>query len=43
LFQKQNRAITLTTRYEHISNAGLSVPNPGVNTVQFTVGINWFK
>ncbi|MBZ5524911.1 MAG: acyloxyacyl hydrolase [Acidobacteriia bacterium] len=42
-FQKQNRAITLTTRYEHISNAGLSSPNPGVNTVQFTIGVNWFK
>lgn len=42
-FQKQNRALTLTTRYEHISNAGLSTPNPGVNTVQFTIGVNWFK
>jgi len=41
--QKQNKALTLTTRFEHISNAGLSSPNPGVNTVQFTIGMNWFK
>ncbi len=30
-------------RYMHISNAGLSEPNPGVNTVQFTVGLNHFS
>ncbi len=42
-FMKEKRALTLTTRYEHISNAGLTVPNPGINTVQFTVGWNWFK
>jgi hypothetical protein len=42
-FQTDNRALTLTTRFEHISNAGLSEPNPGVNTVQFTIGMNWFK
>ena len=30
-------------RYEHISNAGLTVPNPGINTVQFQVGMNWFR
>jgi|SRR5579862_5641325 len=43
LFTHENRALTLTTRYEHISNAGLASPNPGINTVQFTVGFNWFK
>jgi len=42
-FQTASRALTITTRYEHISNAGLSSPNPGVNTVQFTIGMNWFK
>jgi lipid A 3-O-deacylase len=42
-FVKEKRAFTLSTRYEHISNAGLSTPNPGINTVQFQVGFNWFK
>jgi lipid A 3-O-deacylase len=42
-FNSQRRAFTASFRYEHISNAGLTVPNPGVNTVQFLVGVNWFK
>jgi lipid A 3-O-deacylase len=41
-FNNQRRAFTASVRYEHISNAGLTVPNPGVNTVQFLVGMNWF-
>jgi hypothetical protein len=42
-FNNQRRAFTTGIRYEHISNAGLTVPNPGINTVQFQVGLNWFK
>ena len=42
-FTAEKRAITTSVRYEHISNAGLATPNPGVNTVQFTIGFNWFK
>lgn len=42
-FNSQKRALTGTVRYEHISNAGLTTPNPGINTVQFTIGMNWFK
>jgi len=42
-FVGERRAVTVTTRYEHISNAGLATPNPGINTVQFTLGFNWFK
>ena len=42
-FAWQKRALTLSVRYEHISNAGLSTPNPGINTVQFLIGMNWFK
>jgi lipid A 3-O-deacylase len=42
-FVRPKQALTLTTRYEHISNAGLATPNPGINTVQFTVGWNWLK
>jgi lipid A 3-O-deacylase len=32
----------IEVRYLHISNAGLSVPNPGVNTVQARLGIGRF-
>ena len=42
-FNNDRRAFTAGVRYEHISNAGLTVPNPGINTVQFQVGMNWFK
>lgn len=42
-FNNGRRAITTAVRYEHISNAGLTVPNPGINTVQFTLGMNWFR
>jgi lipid A 3-O-deacylase len=42
-FNNERRAFTAGVRYEHISNAGLTVPNPGINTVQFQVGMNWFK
>jgi hypothetical protein len=33
----------LAVRYMHISNAGLTEPNPGVNTVQLTLGLNRFS
>lgn len=42
IFTREKRAVTLTGRYVHISNAGLATPNPGINTIQFTVGYNWF-
>lgn len=42
-FNTERRAFTAAVRYEHISNAGLTTPNPGVNTVQFQVGMNWFR
>jgi lipid A 3-O-deacylase len=35
-------AFSLEVRYMHISNAGLSSPNPGVNTVQVRVGVGKF-
>ena len=40
LGEKNN--ISFSVRYGHISNAGLSRYNPGINTVQFTVGIGRF-
>jgi hypothetical protein len=33
---------TADVRFMHISNAGLSKPNPGINTVQFRLGLGWF-
>lgn len=42
-FNNDRRAIMANIQFQHISNAGLTVPNPGVNTVQFQVGVNWFK
>ena len=35
-------AWTVEARYMHISNAGLSNPNPGVNTVQVRIGVGRF-
>jgi len=34
---------SLDVRYMHISNAGLSSPNPGVNTVQVRFGLGAFR
>ncbi|HET9181432.1 MAG TPA: acyloxyacyl hydrolase [Candidatus Angelobacter sp.] len=42
-FNNDRRAIMANVQFQHISNAGLTVPNPGVNTVQFQIGVNWFK
>lgn len=42
-FVRQKHAIVFSTRYEHVSNAGLATPNPGINTVQFTAGWSWLK
>jgi lipid A 3-O-deacylase len=42
-FNTERRAFTAGVRYEHISNAGLTTPNPGINTVQFQIGLNWFR
>jgi lipid A 3-O-deacylase len=38
----RERAWTLEVRYMHISNAGLTRPNPGINTVQVRLGIGKF-
>jgi hypothetical protein len=42
IFRTEVCAITTAIRYEHISNAGLTTPNPGINTLQFTIGLNSF-
>jgi hypothetical protein len=38
-FVKEHRTWSVEVRYMHISNAGLEVPNPGLNTVQVRVGL----
>jgi hypothetical protein len=35
-------ALSVELRYLHISNAGLSDPNPGINTVEVRVGVGKF-
>lgn len=42
-FNNHRRAIMANVQFQHISNAGLTAFNPGVNTVQFQMGVNWFK
>ena len=43
IFTREKRAVSLDFRYEHISNAGLAKPNPGINTLQGGIGYHWFK
>jgi hypothetical protein len=38
----REHAWTVEVRYTHISNAGLTTPNPGINTVQVRVGFGKF-
>lgn len=37
-----NRHLSIALKYIHISNAGLAVPNPGLNTVQVKISIGHF-
>jgi len=41
-FLGEKHAVSVELRYLHISNAGLSDPNPGINTVEVRVGIGKF-
>jgi len=38
----REHAWTVEVRYMHISNAGLTTPNPGINTVQVRLGLGRF-
>jgi lipid A 3-O-deacylase len=42
-FTSHKRAVTVAAKYVHISNAGLATPNPGINTLQFSIGYHWFR
>ena len=41
-FLRDNLAVTLEARYMHMSCAGLTSPNAGLNTVMGLVGLSWF-
>ena len=41
-FLRSRYNISTELRFMHISNAGLSTPNPGINTVQFRIGFGRF-
>ena len=42
-FLRSKYNISTEVRYMHISNAGLSSPNPGINTIQFRIGFGLFS
>jgi opacity protein-like surface antigen len=42
VFLKENVALTLQYRFIHLSNAGMDVPNLGVNSSNFVVGLSCF-
>ncbi|HET7206435.1 MAG TPA: acyloxyacyl hydrolase [Terriglobales bacterium] len=39
----ESKTWSLDVRYIHISNAGLTTPNPGINTVQVRLGLGVFR
>ena len=43
IFHHKNQAITLGYRYQHLSNANISLHNPGTDANTFYVGVSRFK
>lgn len=41
-FMRDNFALSLEAGYMHLSDAGISKPNNGVNGVKIMAGVNWF-
>jgi hypothetical protein len=41
-FLRSKYNVSAEVRFMHISNAGLSTPNPGINTLQFRIGFGRF-
>ena len=41
-FIRSKYTISTEVRFMHISNAGLQEPNPGINTIQFRIGLGRF-
>ena len=42
-FLRAKRNFSAEVRYMHISNAGLTTPNPGINTIQLRLGLGRFS
>src|SRR6266699_7192447 len=42
-FLRSKHNLSAEVRYMHISNAGLSTPHPGINTIQFRLGFGLFS
>jgi hypothetical protein len=43
LFRRDRQSLSFAGRYLHISNSGLGSLNPGINTIQFSLGYHWFR
>jgi len=43
IFHHQNQAITIGYRYQHLSNANISLHNPGTDANTFYVGVSRFR
>ena len=39
----ENSALTLEYRFSHISNAGIKLPNVGINTSAVSLGYSWYR
>lgn len=42
-FLGEKRNFSAEVRFQHISNAGMTTPNPGINTIQVRIGIGAFR
>jgi hypothetical protein len=42
-FLQSKHNLSAEIRYQHISNAGMTKPNPGINTIQLRIGFGWFS
>jgi hypothetical protein len=42
-FLQSKHNISAEIRFQHISNAGMTKPNPGINTLQLRLGFGWFS
>jgi hypothetical protein len=42
-FLQSKHNISAEVRFQHISNAGMTNPNPGINTIQLRICFGWFS
>jgi hypothetical protein len=42
IFSNERRAVRIGARYLHISNGGIAHRNPGINSMQAVLGLEWF-